>query len=344
MRIDASTNIACPNHLPVRVNLKNPDSPESLHTTGSRAVEFIEVSTDSDNQRVDNFLLGRLKGVPKSRIYRLIRKGEVRVNKKRVKPESRLQTGDSIRVPPVRVAETPPPVRPGPSLVKLIKDSILFEDADLIVINKPQGIAVHGGSGLKTGLIESMRWIQQESGQGGDFLELAHRIDRETTGCLVIAKNPKILKYLHNELKAKQVAKTYHALVHGRWPDDVIQVNAPLQKNQVKEGEKVVTVDPEGKSSVTNFRVLKRFHNATLVEASPLTGRTHQIRVHCQYVGHPIVGDKKYTTTARDDLSDIKTLCLHAAMISFNRPEGEIRFTASAPVNPAMIQLMSALH
>ncbi|MDO8272882.1 MAG: RluA family pseudouridine synthase [Gammaproteobacteria bacterium] len=324
--------------------MKNPASPESLPASECRGVEFIEVSTDADNQRVDNFLLGRLKGVPKSRIYRLIRKGEVRVNKKRVKPESRLHAGDNVRVPPIRVADAAPPVRPGSSLVKLIKDSIIFEDAELIVINKPQGIAVHGGSGLKTGLIESMRWILQEAGQGGEFLELAHRIDRETTGCLVIAKTPRMLKHLHNELKAKRVTKSYHALVHGRWPDDVVQVNAPLRKNEVKAGEKVVVVDPEGKPSVTNFRILKRFSNATLIEASPLTGRTHQIRVHCQYAGHPIVGDQKYTSTTRDQFSDTKILCLHAAMISFNRPESDQRFSTNAPVNPMMLQLLDSLR
>lgn len=324
--------------------MKNPASPEFLPVNESRGVEFIEVSTDADNQRVDNFLLGRLKGVPKSRIYRLIRKGEVRVNKKRVKPESRLHAGDSVRVPPIRVADAEPPVRPGSSLVKLIKESILFEDSELIVINKPQGIAVHGGSGLKTGIIESMRWILQEAGQGGEFLELAHRIDRETTGCLVIAKTPAMLKHLHGELKGKRVTKSYHALVHGRWPAEVIQINAPLRKNEVKAGEKVVVVDPEGKPSVTNFRVLKRFSNATLIEASPLTGRTHQIRVHCQYAGHPIVGDQKYTSTTRDQFSDSKILCLHAALISFNRPDSEKRFSASAPTNPMMLQLLDSLR
>jgi 23S rRNA pseudouridine955/2504/2580 synthase len=153
-----------------------------------------------------------------------------------------------------------------------------------------------------------------------------------------------MLKHLHTELKAKKVTKSYHALVHGRWPDDVVQVNAPLRKNEVKAGEKVVVVDPEGKPSVTNFRVLKRFSNATLIEASPLTGRTHQIRVHCQYAGHPIVGDQKYTATTRDQFSETKILCLHAAMISFDRPESDQRFSASAPINPMMLQLLDSLH
>ncbi|MDP2349176.1 MAG: RluA family pseudouridine synthase [Gammaproteobacteria bacterium] len=297
----------------------------------------------ADNQRVDNFLMSRLKGVPKSRIYRLIRKGEVRINKKRTKPESRVHTGDIVRIPPVRVAETLPPVRPGETLIRLLENSVLFEDENLIVINKPQGIAVHGGSGLRTGLIESMRWMLNESESGADFLELVHRLDRETSGCLLIAKNSIILKHLHNELKAKNVRKTYHALVHGNWPDELVRVNAPLQKNEVRAGERVVTVSTEGKSSITDFRVLRRFKNATLVEASPLTGRTHQIRVHCQYAGHPIIGDKKYTTTSRDQFPGVKILCLHAAAISFTLPESETLFSITAPTNPAMLHLIDSL-
>lgn len=314
-----------------------------IDNTPSRGVEFIEVNVDADNQRVDNFLMSRLKGVPKSRIYRLIRKGEVRINKKRTKPESRVHTGDLVRIPPVRMAETPLPVRPGESLIRLLENSVLFEDENLLVINKPQGIAVHGGSGLRTGLIESMRWILNEAGKGADFLELVHRLDRDTSGCLLIAKNSIILKHLHGELKAKKVRKTYHALVHGTWPEDIVRVNAPLQKNEVRAGERIVTVSSEGKSSVTDFCVLRRFKDATLVEASPLTGRTHQIRVHCQYAGHPIIGDKKYTTTSRDRFPGVRILCLHAAAISFTLPGSEEIFSVSAPTNPAMLQLMETL-
>ena len=315
----------------------------NIENSPGRGVEFIEVNADADNQRVDNFLMSRLKGVPKSRIYRLIRKGEVRINKKRTKPESRVHPGDLVRIPPLRIADKLPPVRPSESLIRLLENSVLFEDENLLAINKPQGIAVHGGSGLRTGLIESMRWILKESGTGADFLELVHRIDRDTSGCLLIAKNSIILKYLHNELKARKVRKTYHALVHGTWPDDIIRVNAPLQKNEVRAGERIVTVSADGKSSITDFRVLRRYRNATLIEASPLTGRTHQIRVHCQYAGHPIIGDKKYTTTSRDQFPSVKILCLHAAAISFKLPESEDVFSVTAPTNPAMLQLIDSL-
>ncbi|OGT74424.1 MAG: hypothetical protein A3H44_04190 [Gammaproteobacteria bacterium RIFCSPLOWO2_02_FULL_57_10] len=324
------------------MKLNAQDNTDADNSIG-RGVEFIEVSADADNQRVDNFLMSRLKGVPKSRIYRLIRKGEVRINKKRTKPESRVQAGDLVRIPPLRMAETAPPVRPSESLIRLLENSVLYEDENLVVINKPQGIAVHVGSGLRTGLIESMRWIINEAGRGAEFLELAHRIDRDTTGCLLIAKNSRILKYLQNEFKAKRVHKTYHALVHGAWPDDVVRVNAPLQKNEIRAGERIVTVNADGKPSVTDFRVLRRFKNATLIEASPLTGRTHQIRVHCQYAGHPIIGDKKYTTASRDHFPTVRILCLHAAAISFTLPDSEAVFSVTAPTNPAMLQLIDSL-
>lgn len=288
--------------------------------------------------------MSRLKGVPKSRIYRLVRKGEVRINKKRAKPDSRVHTGDIVRVPPLRMAPTLPPLRPGESLIRLLQESVLFENDDLIVINKPQGIAVHGGSGLKIGVIEAMRWIKNEAGGQEDFLELVHRIDRDTTGCLVIAKNSITLKTLQSEFKARNIHKTYHALVHGKWPEEIVRVNAPLLKREVQASEKVVTVDIEGKASVTDFKILKRFRNATLLEVHPLTGRTHQIRVHCQYAGHPIVGDKKYTSKMQSMLPEVRNLCLHAAAISFIRPDTEVEFAISAPMNPIMLGLLEELH
>src|SRR5690606_35445718 len=198
----------------------------------------------------------RLKGVPKSRIYRIIRKGEVRVNKKRVKAESRLQSGDQVRVPPLRIAEQAPAPRPGPSVVRLLESSILYEDDDLMVINKPVGVAVHVGSGLQIGVIEALRWMQADKGHEGEFLELTHRLDRNTSGCLVIARSPRILKHLQGEFKERRVSKRYHAIVHGDWPADVVQVLAPLRKNEVKPGERIVVVDPDGKPSVTQFSVL----------------------------------------------------------------------------------------
>ncbi len=322
------------------IQKQHSEAAESLN----RGVEFVEVKIDSDGQRLDNFIMSRLKGVPKSRIYRLVRKGEVRINKKRAKPESRVHTGDIVRLPPLRMAAALPPLRPSENLVHLLRSNILFENNDLLVINKPQGIAVHGGSGLKIGVIEAMRWIKSEAEEGSEFLELVHRIDKDTTGCLVIAKNAIILKALQNEFKARNVSKVYHALVHGRWPDEIIHVNAPLLKREVKAGEKVVTVDDEGKASETDIKVLQRFRNATLIEASPLTGRTHQIRVHCQYAGHPIIGDSKYTSATASAFPEVRNLCLHAAAISFTVLDTDARFSFSAPMNPVMLNVMEQLQ
>ena len=281
--------------------------------------------------------------MPKSRIYRLIRKGEVRINKKRAKPDTKLHTGDLVRVPPIRVAQGSTINPPGSGLVDVLAKAVLFEDERMIVINKPQGLAVHMGSGLHTGLIEALRWINKEQGRGEDFLELAHRIDKDTTGCIVIAKNPLFLKYLQAEFKARKVHKIYHAIVHGQWPSDITEVNAPLAKRDAQEGEKIVIVDEAGKASSTRFNLSKSTQSASLIEARPLTGRTHQIRVHCQYAGHPIVGDRKYTTKQPNSLTPIKTLCLHAASIEFVLEDGR-KISVHAPLPGHMRQLLDSLQ
>lgn len=324
--------------------LKNSPSqtPQEAVTDSLQAVQLIDVGEEGHSQRVDNFLFSRLKGVPKSRIYRIIRKGEVRVNKKRVKADSRLRSGDQVRVPPLRISEQAPPPRPGASLIQLLENSILYEDDDLLIINKPQGVAVHMGSGLQIGIIEAMRWMLADRGREGEFLELTHRLDRATSGCLVIARNPTMLKHLQREFKERRVSKRYHAIVHGCWPDDVVQVNAPLRKHEVKAGERIVIVDPEGKPSITDFSVLQHLHNSTLIEARPLTGRTHQIRVHCQHAGHPIVGDDKYTTAAANPLPQMRILCLHAASITFQLPSGK-DFSVSAALQQPMRDLIAVL-
>lgn len=302
----------------------------------------MEVGVHSEAQRIDNFLMSHLKGVPKSRIYRLIRKGEVRINKKRAKPDTKLHAGDLVRVPPIRVAQGSTSVPPGQGLVDLLSNAVLYEDEQLIVINKPQGLAVHMGSGLQTGLIEALRWIKKDQGREEDFLELAHRIDKDTTGCVVIAKNPMFLKYLQAEFKARRVHKCYHAIVHGQWPDDITEVNAPLLKRDVHEGEKIVTVDEAGKASNTHFKLIKSSPKASFIEASPLTGRTHQIRVHCQYAGHPILGDRKYTTLQPNSLSWVKTLCLHAASIEFMLEDGR-KISVQAPLAGHIRQLLDSM-
>jgi len=311
--------------------------------SGHRNVEYLTIGVDSDSQRIDNFLITHWKGVPKSRIYRLIRKGEIRVNKKRVKADTRLFSGDILRLPPVRMADPVEIEPPGQNLQTLIRDSILFENDDMLIVNKPPGIAVHGGTGQRTGFIEALRWMRM-NGAGTDvFLELAHRIDKETSGCLIICKSAQCLKYVQEAFKARHVTKIYLALVHGRWPRELHEVAAPLQKIIINADEKVVRVNEGGKSAKTLFRILKEFPGATLVEAQPLTGRMHQIRVHCQFAGHPIVGDSKYTQSALAGARDWRKLCLHAASVQFDLPEGKGRVNVSAPLHSGMEALMNSL-
>jgi 23S rRNA pseudouridine955/2504/2580 synthase len=279
-------------------------------------VRIVDVGSRSEGQRLDNFLLRELKGVPKSRIYRLIRKGEVRLNRKRCKPDSRLAEGDKVRIPPVRMAQPSGVVKPGASLTKLLLDSIIIENELFLVINKPAGIPVHGGSGVRIGLIEALRQLKPQWQE----LELAHRLDRDTSGCMIIAKDPKFLRAIHQQLQQKTVNKTYLALVDGYWPDTLVEVDAPLQKNMLQSGERMVKVDQSGKPSLTRFEVVEHFGtSATLIKAMPVTGRTHQIRVHCQSQGHAIVGDSKYNSSkASPGLIKVKGLCLHAAKLEFH--------------------------
>ncbi len=288
----------------------------------STGVQLLEVAPELAGQRIDNFLRTQLKGVPKTMIYRILRKGEVRVNKGRVKPEYKLQAGDIVRVPPMRLSEPDEPQPLAQGLLKRLEDSIVFEDKALIVINKPAGIAVHGGSGLNYGVIEAFRQLRPEAKE----LELVHRLDRDTSGLLMIAKKRSMLRHLHQALRGDGVDKRYLALVRGSWPAARKQVGAPLLKSNLRSGERMVEVNPEGKEALTEFRVLRRFGEfATLVEASPITGRTHQIRVHAKHAGHPIAGDSKY---GDDDFSrEIrelggKRLFLHAHSLRIQLPEG----------------------
>lgn len=285
-------------------------------------VQFLEISDGNEGQRIDNFLLAKLKGVPKTLIYKILRKGEVRVNKKRIKPEYKLQIGDLVRVPPVRVAERKTPARIGEKLLEELEAAILYEDDDLIVVNKPSGIAVHGGSGISLGLIECFRQMRPRS----NFLELVHRLDRDTSGCILLAKKRSALKLMHESLQKSTITKIYHALVVGSWSERTKRVDAPLRKNELKSGERVVKVAADGKKSLTEYKVLERYgKEATLVEARPITGRTHQIRVHCQFSGHSIVGDQKYGTdqdNAAMKSKGFNRLMLHAAELRFPLPSG----------------------
>ncbi|MCW7548473.1 23S rRNA pseudouridine(955/2504/2580) synthase RluC [Photorhabdus sp. APURE] len=293
--------------------------------TNNQIVQFVTIDDDEAGQRVDNFLLARLKGVPKSMIYRIVRKGEVRVNKGRIKPEYKLSAGDVVRIPPVRVAERQEaPVSAKLDKVVALGDCILYEDDHILVLNKPSGTAVHGGSGLSFGVIEGLRVLRPEA----KFLELAHRLDRDTSGILLIAKKRSTLRALHEQLRLKQMQKDYLALVRGQWQSNCKVVQAPLLKNILQSGERIVKVSSEGKPSETRFKVEERFTNATLVKASPVTGRTHQIRVHAQYAGHPIAFDDRYGDKVFDSqLSDtgLNRLFLHASALKFTHPStGEI--------------------
>ena len=308
------------------------------------SVKLVTIAADEAGQRIDNFLRNQLKGVPKSMIYRILRKGEVRVNKKRIKPEYKLQSGDEVRIPPVRIAERDEaPVSAKLDKVAALNDCIIFEDDYLLVLNKPSGTAVHGGSGLSFGVIEGLRALRPEA----RFLELVHRLDRETSGVLLVAKKRSALRALHEQLRMKGMQKDYLALVRGQWQSHCKVVQAPLLKNILQSGERIVRVNAEGKPSETRFKVEERFENATLVKASPVTGRTHQIRVHTLHAGHPIAFDDRYGDREFD--SELKgtgldRLFLHAAALRFEHPNtGEI-MRVEAPLDKKLRHCLDVLR
>lgn len=306
-------------------------------------VQLVTITDAHEGQRVDNFLLRMLKGVPKSRIYRIVRKGEVRVNKKRIKVDYKLKVGDVLRIPPVVVAPKPAEARLSGGLNDHLEAAVLYEDKSLLVINKPSGLAVHGGSGISLGLIEALRQMRPDA----RFLELVHRLDRDTSGCVMIAKKRSMLKYLHELLRGDGVDKRYMALVDGRWPSRRKVVSAPLLKNHLQSGERMVRVSPEGKKSITEFSVLERYAKATLVEAKPITGRTHQIRVHAQYVGHALLGDDKYgPIDGNREFRErgLRRLFLHAASLRFQLPESERFLTVEAPLSEDLALLLKRLR
>ncbi|CAD5107813.1 23S rRNA pseudouridine(955/2504/2580) synthase RluC [Zestomonas carbonaria] len=306
-------------------------------------VQLLEVAPEYAGQRIDNFLIARLKGAPKTLIYRILRKGEVRVNKGRIKPEYKLQAGDIVRVPPVRLAERDEPVPVAQGLLERLEAAIVYEDKALIVLNKPTGVAVHGGSGLSYGVIEALRQLRPEARE----LELVHRLDRDTSGLLMVAKKRSMLRHLHEALRRDGgVDKRYLALVRGSWPTSKKRVSAPLLKNTLRSGERMVEVSAEGKEALTLFRVLRRFGEfATLVEASPVTGRTHQIRVHAKHAGHSIAGDPKYGddefTREIRELGG-KRLFLHAYALKVPLPDGG-ELELEAPVDEMWARTLERL-
>ncbi len=312
----------------------------SIKESALPQVEYVDITEANSDQRLDNFLITRLKGVPKSHIYRIVRKGEVRVNKGRVDVKYRLVEGDIVRIPPVRVAERTEESFITQNLKDALQQGILFEDEGFLVVNKPAGFAVHGGSGVSSGIIEGLRLIRPEA----HFLELVHRLDKDTSGCLIIAKKRSALRKLHELFRDDHIHKTYLALLSGQWARKKQVVTAPLLKNVSKGGERMVVISPSGKAAETLFRRLKLFRHATLVEAAPKTGRTHQIRVHAASLGHPIVGDERY---GLDEVNKVfknkgyKRMFLHAETLQFQHPVTGVLMSISAPLPSQLDNLLT---
>lgn len=301
------------------------------------SVNWINIDEGSCDQRIDNFLCKHLKGVPKSHIYRILRSGEVRVNKKRVDQTYRLQLGDQVRIPPVRVAEIQ--VR---DYVPALEFPILYEDDALLVIDKPSGVAVHGGSGVSFGIIEQLRSARPQA----KFLELVHRLDRETSGVLLLAKKRSALVHLHEQMRDGKTDKRYLCLVLGKWQNVKQHVKLPLHKFNTQNGEKRVMVREDGQASHTIFTLQKNWPEFSLLEAQLKTGRTHQIRVHLSHLGFPIAGDDKYGDFARNKeliKQGLKRMFLHAHSITFTHPLTAEAMQLSAPLPKELPRFVNEL-
>jgi 23S rRNA pseudouridine955/2504/2580 synthase len=308
----------------------------------SSKVRYVNIDENTAHQRLDNYLIRILKNVPKSKIYKIIRRGEVRVNGRRAETSYKLQPEDVLRIPPVHMEEVASP-SPTKAVMQLIERSILFEDRDLLVINKPSGVAVHGGSGVNYGVIEALRALRPQETR----MELAHRLDRGTSGVLLIAKRPAALRAVHEQLREAEAHKTYLALVVGKWKGGVREVAVPLKKNVLASGERVVRVDPAGKASITVFEPIEKFDGYALLEASPVTGRTHQIRVHAAHLGHALAGDDKYGDDRQNKiLKDIglNRLFLHAKRLSIDAPGDSRALNFEAPLGEDLERVLVALR
>jgi 23S rRNA pseudouridine955/2504/2580 synthase len=300
---------------------------------------------DRDGQRIDNFLMGYLKGVPRSLVYKLLRSGQVRVNGGRIKAERRLEAGDEVRIPPIRLPDPDDKGTPPQGLMDALEAAIVFEDARLLALNKPSGVASHGGSGISFGAIETLRALRPR-----DSLELVHRLDRDTSGLLVIAKKRSALVELQALLREDHgagIEKRYLALLTGRMPDGVMSVDAPLHVGLRQGGERHVQVNPGGKPSLSHFRVLERRGGQSYCEVRIETGRTHQIRVHAQHIGHPIAGDDKYGDAAANkrlrEQAGLKRLFLHASTLEFALDGGKVPYALSAPLAPELLDVLDRL-
>ncbi|WP_114417907.1 RluA family pseudouridine synthase [Marinospirillum perlucidum] len=320
--------------------------------TSQPQVQYLEIGPNQVGQRLDNFLLSQLKGAPKTLIYRIIRKGEVRINKKRAKADTRLQLKDLVRVPPLRLNQKAAETPVGKNLRELLLgEAVCFENERLLVLNKPAGLAVHGGSGVRVGLIEALRQVRPEL----EGLELVHRLDKDTSGCILLGKSRQLLNQLQQQLKGKKMGKYYQAWVKGAWPTDLRQVEAPIDRASSPSGERLMRIaaEGEGKKALTRFRVLKRLGAFTLIEAEPVTGRTHQIRVHARHAGFPLLGDPKYgdsETNLKLQKAGLGRMYLHARRLCFQDPgnsqslEIEARPDASWKELETLLQQWKAAH
>lgn len=326
--------------------MKAEDSPPSKSDdarAGSKSPLSMRTITDEEaGQRIDNFLMRHFKTVPRSRVYRLLRKGEVRVNRKRVDAEYRIARGDEVRLPPVRIDSGAEPGRPSSSLQELIERAVIYQDKHLLIVDKPAGVAVHGGSGMSFGVIEALR-----ASRPRETLELVHRLDRDTSGCLSIARDRATLVALHALIRNSGMHKTYLALVSGSWQLGTKRIDAPLSTDSRQHGERHVRVAAAGKDSVSVFKPVQFFGSlATLMEVDIPTGRTHQIRVHAAFAGHPLLGDDKYGDRERNaalKAQGLKRIFLHAQSIAFEWPGSGVPFHASAPLPAELAAVLDAI-
>jgi 23S rRNA pseudouridine955/2504/2580 synthase len=323
----------------------SPVSPNPHEIAAARtAVAMHTVSAEEAGQRIDNFLLRHFKSVPRSRVYRLLRKGEVRVNRRRVEADYRISAGDEVRLPPVRMEAggAQAPLKASSSLQALIESAVIFEDRRLLIIDKPSGVAVHGGSGRSFGVIEALR-----ASRPSETLELVHRLDRDTSGCLAVARDRATLTALHALIREGGMHKTYLALIAGSWQLGAKRIEAPLATAERRHGERHVRVAAAGKDSVSVFRPIQFFGPAaTLMEVDIPTGRTHQIRVHAAYAGHPVLGDDKYGDrgcNAQFKEYGLKRIFLHAQALAFEWPGTGVPFHVNAPLPADLAAVLDAI-
>ncbi|WP_294948688.1 23S rRNA pseudouridine(955/2504/2580) synthase RluC [Sulfurivirga sp.] len=313
-----------------------------MRNSAPSKVRLVTVSEEDAGQRLDNFLMRQLRRVPRALVYRIVRKGQVRVNKKRARVSDRLRVGDVVRIPPVQQA-APAPQRAFDEAARTRFEAlVLYEDNDLMALNKPSGMAVHGGSGLSWGLIELARAARPRARR----LELVHRLDRDTSGIILLAKKASVLKALHAQVREHRLKKIYQALVAGRWPRGCALVDAPLLKNTLQSGERIVRVSSEGKPSRSRFRVLAACERVSRIEVRIETGRTHQIRVHTLHAGHPVLGDEKYGDAGANRQAracGLRRLALHAWRLGFEHPATGQWLELEAPVPQLFTEVFECL-